>query len=230
MRFVSDQKKVCHWFFPELDVFCSETSSILHVIIISNIVTVFSVLHPVFRDIDHTECIHSIPVNCDGFYVPFSVSRPHLWCDLFLMYTIFPLFQNSETSCRFCDVFILVKVVKIFLKAHLDGAWLCSFYVITDVIDKESYSTRQARYMARLNTSLCQWRQLWREKSLATRRVVEPLYSIRHFEILGVLPCDHSVSWNDMNFPISHSGFQNLDYATPIVLCQLFRINRLASL
>jgi hypothetical protein len=26
------------------------------------------------------------------------------------------------------------------LKAQLDGAWLGSFYVITDVIDKESYS------------------------------------------------------------------------------------------
>jgi hypothetical protein len=30
-----------------------------------------------------------------------------------------------------------------FLKAHLDGAWLGSFYVITDVIDKEWYLNPQ---------------------------------------------------------------------------------------
>jgi hypothetical protein len=35
---------------------------------------------------------------------------------------------------------------------------------------------RQAGYMARLNTILCQWRQLWRKTSRATRRLVEPLY------------------------------------------------------
>jgi hypothetical protein len=32
------------------------------------------------------------------------------------------------------------KAVWVFLKAQLDGAWLGSFYVITDVFDKESYS------------------------------------------------------------------------------------------
>jgi hypothetical protein len=33
---------------------------------------------------------------------------------------------------------------------------------------------RQAGYMAHLNTSLCQWRQLWRKMSRATHRLVEP--------------------------------------------------------
>jgi hypothetical protein len=31
------------------------------------------------------------------------------------------------------------------VKAQLDGAWLGSFYVITDVIDKESYSNAPSR-------------------------------------------------------------------------------------
>jgi hypothetical protein len=36
-------------------------------------------------------------------------------------------------------------------------------------------AARQAGYVVRLDTILCQWRHLWRKTSRATRRLVEPL-------------------------------------------------------
>jgi hypothetical protein len=45
------------------------------------------------------------------------------------------------------------------LKAQLDGAWLGSFFVKLTSLIKNRIQTRQAGYMARLNTILYQWRQ-----------------------------------------------------------------------
>jgi hypothetical protein len=60
---------------------------------------------------------------------------------------------------------------RITVKAQLDGAWLGSFYA--SLVHSQA-APRQARYMARLNTILCHWRQLRRKTSRAMRRLVDP--------------------------------------------------------
>jgi hypothetical protein len=45
----------------------------------------------------------------------------------------------DKRKLRIIEIEILIAYVGR-LKAQLDGAWLCSFYLITDVTDKESYS------------------------------------------------------------------------------------------
>jgi hypothetical protein len=55
-----------------------------------------------------------------------------------------PVRYNSVEYCPYCRPFSkLQRIVRI--KAQLEGAWIGSSYVITDVIDKESYSNAPGR-------------------------------------------------------------------------------------